>query len=290
MPLPPRAPRAHRSRDLPGRSTPARPRRRRGRRRHRNRGAPSARRGLLPCRSVSRRSRAGILPPLPRSPPVAARWCPSRPRGSRRSSSACADRRARRPPPSSRAPPRQPGAPSLPGRRCAFFPAPLAAWGRPTWTGLDALPLLPSASFLRLTSSFPDLPVAAYDESGAGQFAQAHRAVRVELAGGHTDLGAETQLPAVVEARRCAPHNAARVHLAEAPVRQLSVPRADRLGVPGSITGDMAYCRVDPVHHRDGELQVEELLPEVVRGGRDRGIAEHFQRPLVGSKLDVPLA
>jgi len=61
----------------------------------------------------------------------------------------------------------------------------------------------------------------------------------VQLAGGDADLGAEAQLPAVVEAGGGIPQNAARVDLGEEAGRERRVGRADALGVAAAIAGDV---------------------------------------------------
>src|SRR5207237_6007173 len=55
-----------------------------------------------------------------------------------------------------------------------------------TWLGDFGIKVLP------WSGSRPDLTRSPDEEAGGGQFAQAHRTVRVELGGGDADLGAET--------------------------------------------------------------------------------------------------
>src|SRR5262249_14522442 len=143
-----------------------------------------------------------------------------------------------------------------------------------------------SVFFLHVSRSRTYLAVSPHHEAGAGQLAQAHRAVRVQLAGRDADLRSQAQLPAVVEPGRGIHQGAARVDFAHEPLGETLVAGADGLGMAGTVTRDVSQRTFHAVDDRHGELQVEELPSEVVRDGRPRA-GQPRERPRIGPQLDA---
>src|SRR6186713_1022716 len=118
--------------------------------------------------------------------------------------------------------------------------------------------------------SRPRLPGAVNAIFKAGQLLGADRAAGVEFAGGNPDLGAEAELAAVGELRRCVVQHDRRIDLAEKPLRCMIVFRHDRIGMMRSVILNVGERRVEAVDdfcRDDGVLIFG--VPVVVGGGLD---------------------
>src|SRR5882672_11834763 len=87
--------------------------------------------------------------------------------------------------------------------------------------------------------SRPRLPGAVDAIFEAGQLLGANRSAGVEFAGGDPDLGAEAELAAIGELRRCVVQHDRGVDLVEEFLRGVRVVRHDRIGVVRAVIVDM---------------------------------------------------
>src|SRR5207249_6130202 len=98
-----------------------------------------------------------------------------------------------------------------------------------------------------LLRSRPRLPGAADAIFEARQLLGADRAAGVEFTGGNPDLGAEAELAAIGELRRCVVQHDCGIDLAEEFLGRPGVLGHDRIGVARAVVLDMRDRRIDAV-------------------------------------------
>src|SRR5260221_3081729 len=127
--------------------------------------------------------------------------------------------------------------------------------------------------------SEPRLTVADHDVLRCGQLFQAEWAARVKPAGRDADLGTHTVDGAVGEAGGRIDVHSRGVDLTREPFGSHVVLGHDRLGVAGSVAGDVVERLIEVIHDPQRDLEVEEL-------GRPGLLALQHLDPLRLQRLD----
>src|SRR5690606_13574821 len=117
---------------------------------------------------------------------------------------------------------------------------------------------------------------------------QADRTARVNLVGGDTDLGAQTILKTVGEARRSIDHDRARIDLAQEAAAARVILGDDAVGVLRTVGIDVIDGGIEAGDDADRQYRRQVLgAPVLLR----RGVRGPDQRPrlLASAQLDTPL-
>src|ERR1700736_1994940 len=104
--------------------------------------------------------------------------------------------------------------------------------------------------------SRPGLPGAVDPIFEAGQLLGADGAAGVEFSGGNSDLGAEAELAAIGELRRCVVQYDGRVDLVEEFLRDFCVFGHDRVGVMRAVVMNVRDRVVDAVDNSGGDDRI----------------------------------
>src|ERR1043166_1518039 len=108
-------------------------------------------------------------------------------------------------------------------------------WTANSETHHSTTPLLHSSVLL----SFPDLPIAENDKFRRRELFEAHGAEGVNFTRADADFGAQSELAAVVKARRCVHHHGGGVDAVDERSRPLIVLRHDGFRVFRPVALDM---------------------------------------------------
>src|ERR1039457_2505139 len=108
-------------------------------------------------------------------------------------------------------------------------------------------------AFTNNLSSVSNLSISIHNELCRGQIFQPHRPERVKLRGGDADLGSQTKLASIVEARGGVNQHAGRVDFADESLGIAVVGGNDYFAVQRRIGVDMVNSGVHVIPHSAGE-------------------------------------